>query len=62
MLKKLLNKLAWDETMAVAAFAEAGDFRMMEQAVKKEKKGHANRKPARNPERKPVRSVLVHEN
>ena len=35
MLKTLFNKLRWDETMAVAAFVEAEDFRMMEQAVKK---------------------------
>ena len=62
MLKTLFNKLRWDETMAVAAFAEAGDFRMMEQAVKKEKAGRANRRTVRKPERKSVRSVLVHEN
>jgi hypothetical protein len=62
MLKTLFNKLRWDETMVVAAFAEAGDFRMMEQAVKKEKTGCANRRTVRKPERKSVRSVLVHEN
>lgn len=62
MLKTLFNKLRWNETMAVAEFAEAGDFRMMEQAVKKEKAGLANRRTVRKPERKSVRSVLVHEN
>ena len=62
MLKTLFNKLRWDETMAVAAFAEAGDFRMMEQAVKKKKQRRANRRTVRKPERKSVRSVLVHEN
>lgn len=43
MLTKLLNKLGrWNETMAVAAFAEAGDFSMIEKAMAKDKKRMGN--------------------
>ncbi|MFA4829985.1 MAG: hypothetical protein WC855_02700 [Thermodesulfovibrionales bacterium] len=43
MLTKLLNRLGkWNETMAVAAFAEAGDFSMIEKALSKDRKGAAN--------------------
>ncbi|MBI5203576.1 MAG: hypothetical protein HZA11_01520 [Nitrospirae bacterium] len=43
MLTKLLNRLGkWSETMAVAAFAEAGDFTMMEKALAKDKKRMVN--------------------
>ena len=39
MLTKLLNRLGkWNETMAVAAFAEAGDFSMMEKALTRDSK------------------------
>jgi hypothetical protein len=59
MLKTLLNKLRWDETMAIAAFAEVGDFWSIERAVKKEKKGRSNSVRSK---RKIARGVLVHEN
>ncbi len=43
MLTKLLDRLGrWSETMAVAAFAEAGDFTMMERALSRDRKGRAN--------------------
>lgn len=43
MLTRLLNRLGkWNETMAVAAFAEAGDFSMMEKAMLRDRKGRAN--------------------
>lgn len=62
MLKTLLNKLRWDEIMVVAAFAEAGDFGMMERTVKKEKAGSAYRRTVRKSGRKSARGGLAHEN
>jgi|GEM_PF-1200314 len=59
MLKNLLNKLRWDETMVVVAFAEAGDFGLIEKAVKREKKGRAR---MARPKRKASRGILAHEN
>jgi len=59
MLKNLLNKLSWEETMAVAAFAEAGDFGIIEKALKREKKGRSR---TARPKRKTTRGMLAHEN
>jgi len=58
MLKNLLNKLRWEETMAVAAFAEAGDFGLIEKAVKREKKGRSR---TARPKRKASSGILAHE-
>ena len=57
MLKNLLNKLRWDETMTIAAFAEAGYFGMIEKAIKHEKAGQGKVRR----QRRTGRRILVHE-
>jgi len=59
MLTKLLNRLGkWSETMAVAAFAEAGDFSMIEKALSKDRKSAVTsrkRSKMRKPTLKPAK-------